>query len=285
MLPEALDRWHLQASSVVAAAVLQARVLLSKVGGIVHHVHMEAGGRVSYKPYRDVSKALISRLRQFAGVGIIEKASIDEAYILFRLQPEQQAFGTMTVMQQAAQLARTIRQAGALLTECMQQQLPSSSRLLQSIICWQHYEQQYCALHPALHSFSFLLSKISWHLVPASLMYTHTRHAQRAGVNTVCMAVVVRQGHQAGACCAAVLQELSLVTSVGIASNKMVAKLASQASKPDGILVVDGPAALQSLLKATPAARLPRCGGKVTDTLVRAGIHTVADLQVCPAGS
>ena len=92
--------------------------------------------------------------------------------------------------------------------------------------------------------------------------------------------MLVRYGHQAGLCCAAVLQELSLVTSVGIASNKMVAKLASQASKPDGILVVDGPAALQSLLKATPAARLPRCGGKVTDTLVRAGIHTVADLQV-----
>lgn len=69
--------------------------------------------------------------------------------------------------------------------------------------------------------------------------------------------------------------------SVGIASNKMVAKLASQASKPDGILVIDGEPALQRLLQATPAARLPRCGGKVTDTLTVAGVHTVADLQVC----
>ena len=78
----------------------------------MHHVHMEAGGRVSYKPYRDVSKVLISRLRQFAGVGVIEKASIDEAYILFKLESGQPLHGAMATMQQAAQLAETIRQAG-----------------------------------------------------------------------------------------------------------------------------------------------------------------------------
>jgi DNA polymerase-4 len=77
-----------------------------------------------------------------------------------------------------------------------------------------------------------------------------------------------------------VLQELSLVVSVGIASNKMLAKLASQAIKPDGILVIDGEPAMQKLLKTTAVSRLPRCGGKVTDTLTLAGIHTVADLQV-----
>ena len=65
----------------------------------------------------------------------------------------------------------------------------------------------------------------------------------------------------------------------------MVAKLASQASKPDGILVIDGQPALQTLLKATPAARLPRCGGKVADTLTSAGVCTVADLQVRPVSA
>jgi len=77
-----------------------------------------------------------------------------------------------------------------------------------------------------------------------------------------------------------VLQELNLVVSVGIASNKMLAKLASQAIKPDGILVIDGEPAMQKLLKTTAVSRLPRCGGKVTDTLTLAGIHTVANLQV-----
>lgn len=71
---------------------------------------MEAGGRVSYKPYRDVSKVLIQRLRQFAGVGIIEKASIDEAYIQYAAEPQRQH--GMTNMQQAEQLARNIRRAG-----------------------------------------------------------------------------------------------------------------------------------------------------------------------------
>lgn len=84
----------------------------------MHHVHMEAGGRVSYKPYRDVSKVLISRLRQFAGVGVIEKASIDEAYILFKLESGQPLDGAMAAMRQAAQLAGTIRQAGGTLLTC-----------------------------------------------------------------------------------------------------------------------------------------------------------------------
>lgn len=90
---------------------MQARSLLSKVGGIVHHVHMEADGRVSYKPYRDVSKVFIHRLRQFAGVGVIQKASIDEAYILYVADPQHQQHG-LTNIQQATNLAQNIRHAG-----------------------------------------------------------------------------------------------------------------------------------------------------------------------------
>lgn len=72
---------------------------------------MEAGGRVSYKPYRDVSKVFIQRLRRFAGVGVIEKASIDEAYIQYAAEPQHQPHG-MTNMQQAEHLAQNIRHAG-----------------------------------------------------------------------------------------------------------------------------------------------------------------------------
>lgn len=72
---------------------------------------MEAGGRVSYKPYRDVSKVFIQRLRQFAGVGVIEKASIDEAYIQYAAELQHEPQG-MTNMQQAEHLAQNIRHAG-----------------------------------------------------------------------------------------------------------------------------------------------------------------------------
>lgn len=80
---------------------------------------MAAGGRVSYGPYRDVSKQLIARLRKFAGVGIVEKASIDEAYIQCMTKTQHADLEPMTAMQQAAQLAETIRHVGrhtALLT-------------------------------------------------------------------------------------------------------------------------------------------------------------------------
>ena len=82
------------------------------MGGVVHHVHMAAGGRVSYGPYRDVSKQLVARLRRFAGVGVIEKASIDEAYIQRMSEAQYSDPAPMTVMQQAAQLAETIRRTG-----------------------------------------------------------------------------------------------------------------------------------------------------------------------------
>ena len=74
--------------------------------------------------------------------------------------------------------------------------------------------------------------------------------------------------------------ELNLTVSIGVATNKMVAKLASQAAKPDGVLVIGTQAALQALLAGMPAARLPRCGGQVAHTLGQAGVNTVADLQV-----
>lgn len=53
----------------------------------VVHVHTEAGARVSYKPYREVSASLFRLLQSFSGLATIEKASIDEAYILLSPAP------------------------------------------------------------------------------------------------------------------------------------------------------------------------------------------------------
>jgi hypothetical protein len=44
----------------------QARRLLSPVGGCIVQVHMEAGGRVSYGPYRAAGKALVHLLKRCA---------------------------------------------------------------------------------------------------------------------------------------------------------------------------------------------------------------------------
>lgn len=74
--------------------------------------------------------------------------------------------------------------------------------------------------------------------------------------------------------------ELGLAVSVGVACNKLLAKLGSVSAKPDGLAAVEGTEAVQQLLAATPARRLPSCGGKVIEALEQAGIRTVTDLQV-----
>lgn len=55
---------------------------------------------------------------------------------------------------------------------------------------------------------------------------------------------------------AAARSELGLVVSVGVAANKLLAKLASRVAKPDGVHVVDGQA-LGKMLAETPVERLP----------------------------
>jgi len=76
-------------------------------------------------------------------------------------------------------------------------------------------------------------------------------------------------------------QELRLTASAGVAPNKFLAKLASDARKPDGLFVIQ-PADADAFLLPLPVGRLPGVG-KVTDArLAKAGIRTVADLRACP---
>jgi len=81
----------------------------------------------------------------------------------------------------------------------------------------------------------------------------------------------------AGELKARVRAETWLVISVGVGRNKLIAKLASDLSKPDGCLVVR-PAAEASFLQPLPVGRLPGVGPHTQQRLARDGITTVADL-------
>lgn len=72
-----------------------------------------------------------------------------------------------------------------------------------------------------------------------------------------------------------------LTASVGIASNKFLAKLASELCKPDGLLVVT-PESLETLLPPLPVGRLWGVGPKTEEELARYGIRTVGDLRRAP---
>ncbi len=74
-------------------------------------------------------------------------------------------------------------------------------------------------------------------------------------------------------------RELGLKASVGIAPNKLLAKLASGRAKPDGIAEVLSPLQIAELLHTTPAARMPGFGGSAAEIFAGAAIVSMADLQ------
>ncbi|PPF20647.1 MULTISPECIES: DNA polymerase IV [unclassified Rathayibacter] len=78
--------------------------------------------------------------------------------------------------------------------------------------------------------------------------------------------------------------ELGLTCSVGIASTKFVAKLASGRSKPDGLLVVpaDG---VREFLDPLPVSALWGVGASTEEALLRRGLRTVADVATTPLPS
>jgi nucleotidyltransferase/DNA polymerase involved in DNA repair len=80
-----------------------------------------------------------------------------------------------------------------------------------------------------------------------------------------------------------VRQELGLTCSVGLAPNKLLAKIASDLDKPDGfrVLLVDE---LLAAVGDRPASLIPGVGPKTGARLGRAGISTVADLANAAPG-
>ncbi len=80
---------------------------------------------------------------------------------------------------------------------------------------------------------------------------------------------------------AAVQDEQGITCSVGVASTKFVAKLASAHCKPDGLLVVPA-AAVVGFLHPLPVRALWGVGAKTHEVLSKLGLHTVGDLAATP---
>lgn len=75
-----------------------------------------------------------------------------------------------------------------------------------------------------------------------------------------------------------VYERTQLRVSVGVASSKYVAKVASDVDKPDGLVVV-APGSEREFLARLPLSRLWGVGPATRETLERAGLRSIADIQ------
>ena len=78
-----------------------------------------------------------------------------------------------------------------------------------------------------------------------------------------------------------ITQQTELTASVGVAPNKLVAKIASDLRKPDGLVVIP-PDQVTAILDPLPIRRLHGLGNKTAPHLERFGIVTLRDLRLAP---
>jgi DNA polymerase-4 len=72
-----------------------------------------------------------------------------------------------------------------------------------------------------------------------------------------------------------------LTASVGLGPNKLVAKIASERGKPDGLVYIPE-SELRASLDPLPVTALWGIGPRTQEGLARAGLHTVKDLRLAP---
>jgi len=126
----------------------------------------------------------------------------------------------------------------------------------------------------ASQKFMAILADFSPYLEPVSLdeAYLDATGFESIYGSTHQMAVAIKQR---------IKEESGLCASIGIASSKVVAKVASELSKPDGLLeVADGEE--RSFLAPLPIARLPGIGKKTERILNGLGINTIGELSSMP---
>ena len=81
----------------------------------------------------------------------------------------------------------------------------------------------------------------------------------------------------------AIRDETQLTASVGVAPSKLVAKVASDMRKPDGLVVVP-PGTEAAFLAPLPVRRLWGVGPKMEETLAKLGVVTIGDLAALDPG-
>ena len=228
----------------------EARAALAKVGGRLVHVCVTAGQRVSYRPYLSASAALHKLLASpemaeairdavaaaaAAGVDGAAGAGAGEASARFGA-----GVGVgMAANSIAASAAIAAAAAAATAAAAAASPPPTTTS------------------SPSSSSSGLVVEKAS---IDEAYVQLPAGCAPLA-TSAPAAAAAVRE---------LVKRRLNLVVSVGAAHNKLLAKLASVASKPDGVLVVATEEDAAALMARTPAVKLPG----------REGVHNMTPLHI-----
>jgi DNA polymerase-4 len=128
-----------------------------------------------------------------------------------------------------------------------------------------YYQQVSKQIFQVFHEFTPLVEGLS--LDEAFLDVTHS---QAALGNAEHIAVQIKR---------LIRERTQLAASVGVAPNKLVAKIASDLRKPDGLLIVRSED-ITTLLDPLPITRLFGIGAKTAPRLTALGLHTFRDLRL-----
>jgi DNA polymerase-4 len=95
---------------------------------------------------------------------------------------------------------------------------------------------------------------------------------------TACAPTIMDAARVARSIKARILEETGLTASVGVATNKLIAKIASDLDKPDGLRVVE-PERVHEVLDPLSVRRLPGLGRKTGERVESLGIRTFGELR------
>lgn len=138
-------------------------------------------------------------------------------------------------------------------------------------------ESDYAYYAPASKAFHAILAEYTPAVEPAGAdeAYLDVVGSERLFGTPVEIAETIRRR---------VREEIGITASVGVSVNKLVSKVASDAGKPDGLVVV--PAGEEAEFLAPRAIRdLPMIGPKTAEALQSLGVRTIGDLAQVPVAA
>lgn len=131
----------------------------------------------------------------------------------------------------------------------------------------QRYQEASRQIFAIFHEFTPLVQGLSLDEAFLDVTASQSLHGDAAGI-----ARAIKQR---------ILATTALTASVGVAPNKLVAKIGSDLNKPDGLTLIP-PERIHSVLDPLSVRRLPGLGRKLGERVERAGIRTLGELRRAP---